>query len=97
MSDGRQLLMDRRGRMIIHARDEAHRFVNTFHRKRRSKGALKNPLEHVDGLGAKKIQTLLRYFGGMQQIRHASQGELTAVPGIGPELAKRIVDSFSWD
>lgn len=97
MSDGRQLLMDRRGRMIIHARDEAHRFVNTFHRKRRSKGALKNPLEHVDGLGAKKIQTLLRYFGGMQQIRHASQGELTAIPGIGPELAKRIVDSFSWD
>ena len=64
------------------------------HRKRRSKGTLKNPLEHVDGLGAKKIQTLLRYFGGMQQIRHASQDELSAIPGIGPELARRIVESF---
>ena len=50
--------------------------------------------EHVDGLGAKKIQTLLRYFGGMQQIRHASQDELSAIPGIGPELARRIVESF---
>ena len=93
-TDGRELLMDRRGRMIIHARDEAHRFVNSYHRKRRSKGTLKNPLEHVDGLGAKKIQTLLRYFGGMQQIRHASQDELSAIPGIGPELARRIVESF---
>ena len=30
-TDGRELLMDRRGRMIIHARDEAHRFVNSYH------------------------------------------------------------------
>ena len=37
---------------------------------------------------------LLRYFGGMQQIRHASQDELSAIPGIGPELARRIVESF---
>ena len=30
--------MDRRGRMIIHARDEAHRFVNTFPQETKIKG-----------------------------------------------------------
>jgi excinuclease ABC subunit C len=47
-------------------------------------------LEEVDGLGAKKLQTLLRHFGGRKGIEHASESELTTVPGIGPALASRI-------
>ena len=42
--------------MIVHARDEAHRFVNSYHRKKRSKGSLRNPLENVEGLGAKNSE-----------------------------------------
>ena len=30
-------------RVLVHARDEAHRFVNTFHRKRRGRKKLKGP------------------------------------------------------
>ena len=29
--------LDRKSRVLVYARDEAHRFVNTYHRKRRSK------------------------------------------------------------
>ena len=83
-------ILDRRSRVLIHARDEAHRFVNGYHRKRRSKGGLKSPLEDIEGVGAKKIQSLLRHFGGMRGIEHASQGELAAAPGIGKSLAGRI-------
>jgi|TARA_B100002019_G_scaffold117076_1_gene100567 excinuclease ABC subunit C len=93
--DGREFVLDRQGRMIVHARDEAHRFVNSYHRKKRSKGSLRNPLENVEGLGAKKIQTLLRHFGGIQGIEHASLEELKAIQGIGKELAKRIQRSFN--
>jgi len=84
------LILDRRGRVLIHARDEAHRFSNSYHRKRRGKGALADPLEEVDGIGAKRIQTLLRHFGGRKGIEHASVKALCDVPGIGKEMAERI-------
>ena len=88
------LVLDRRGRVLVHARDEAHRFVNKFHRKSRSKSRLSDPLESVEGLGAKKLQALLRHFGGRQGISHATVNDLKTVPGIGPSLAKRIYDSL---
>jgi len=84
------LVLERKGRVLIHARDEAHRFVNRFHRNRRGRGALSDPLEEIEGIGAKKIQALLRHFGGRRGIEHASIRELREVPGIGKSMAERI-------
>ena len=89
--DGREpRVLSRHGRVLVHARDEAHRFVNRYHRRRRGKGAIGDPLEDIDGLGAKKIQALLRHFGGRRGIEHASIRELREVPGIGKAMAERI-------
>ena len=84
------LVLDRNGRALVFARDEAHRFVNNFHRKRRSRKDLEDPLEAIEGLGAKRLQALLRHFGGRRGIDHASPEDLAAVEGIGPALAERI-------
>jgi len=89
------IILDRRGRVLVHSRDEAHRFVNTFHRKQRNRDKIKDPLHEVLGLGAKKMQTLLRYFGGRKGIEHASIKDLQTVPGIGNSLAKRIHDAIN--
>jgi excinuclease ABC subunit C len=83
-------VLDRQGRLLVFARDEAHRFVNTYHRKRRAKSTLRDPLEEVEGLGAKKLQALLRHFGGRKGIDHASEVDLRQTPGIGTALARRI-------
>ncbi len=88
------IILDKRGRVLVHARDEAHRFVNKFHRKSRAKSRLSDPLESISGLGAKKLQSLIRHFGGRQGISHASVNDLKTVPGIGPSLAKRIYNSL---
>ncbi|MBL6886376.1 MAG: excinuclease ABC subunit UvrC [Candidatus Poseidonia sp.] len=88
------LVLDRQGRVLVHARDEAHRFVNTFHRRRRSRQRLADPLEAVEGLGAKKLQALLRHFGGRKGIEHATINALMTVPGIGPALAERIYSTL---
>ena len=88
--DCEDLVLDRRGRVLVFARDEAHRFVNNFHRKRRGRKGLADPLEAVEGLGAKRLQALLRHFGGRRGIDHASRDDLAAVDGIGPALAERI-------
>ena len=89
------IILDRRGRVLIHARDEAHRFVNTFHRKRRKTSKMVDPLEKVPGLGAKKFQTLIRHFGGRKEVLHASEKDIKTVPGIGPALAKRIFEAIN--
>ncbi len=93
--DKQPLIIDRRGRILIYARDEAHRFVNTFHRTQRKMKKLSDPLENVLGLGAKKFQTLIRHFGGRREILHASEKDLKTVPGIGPALAKRIFEAIN--
>ena len=90
MLDRDPIILKRSGRLLVHARDEAHRFVNKYHRKRRGKKTLLDPLEEIEGLGAKKIQSLLRHFGGRKGIDYASIEELMKVPGIGKSMANKI-------
>lgn len=71
-------------------RDEAHRFAITGHRHRRDKVRRHSTIELIPGIGAKRRRELLRYFGGIQGLTHASLEELIKVPGISRSLAERI-------
>lgn len=76
--------------LIMHIRDEAHRFAITAHRKKRDKRRSSSVLEAIPGLGEKRRRDLLNHFGGLQQLLGASQQELSGVKGIGSVLAKTI-------
>ena len=75
-------------------RDEAHRFAITGHRQQRKKKTTESPLELVPGVGAKRRQELIRYFGGYQGIEKASVDDLARVPGINQSLAQKIYDTL---
>ncbi|PMR77030.1 excinuclease ABC subunit UvrC [Billgrantia endophytica] len=76
--------------LIQHVRDEAHRFAITGHRTRRDKARRRSALEGIAGIGPKRRRELLRFFGGLQGVKHASREELARVPGISDTLAEMI-------
>ncbi|MCY4273930.1 MAG: excinuclease ABC subunit UvrC [Gammaproteobacteria bacterium] len=78
--------------LIRRIRDEAHRFAITGHRQQRSKARTTSLLEDIPGIGEKKRRDLLRYFGGIREVKRAGVEELSRVPGISPVLARRIYD-----
>lgn len=63
-------------------RDEAHRFVLAFHRKRRSKQTLRSSLDDIPGIGPAKRKALLVHFGSLKKVELASEEELRKVKGI---------------
>ncbi|MEX1197092.1 MAG: excinuclease ABC subunit UvrC [Pseudohongiellaceae bacterium] len=76
--------------LLQQVRDEAHRFAITGHRARRAKTRNRSPLEDIPGLGPKRRQALLRYFGGQVGLRKASETQITRVTGISKKLAADI-------
>ncbi len=76
--------------LVQRVRDEAHRFANEGHRKRRSKVGVASILDSVPGVGPRRRQLLLKRFGSLEALREASIEEISAVPGIPVEVAASI-------
>ncbi len=71
-------------------RDESHRFVITFHRRRRTKQSLRSVLDGIAGIGPKRKRLLLSHFGSIENIRAASNEQIAALPGINMKMAAAI-------
>ncbi|TKB44751.1 excinuclease ABC subunit UvrC [Thalassotalea mangrovi] len=80
--------------LVQHIRDESHRFAIAGHRAKRAKVSKKSSLEDIPGIGPKRRQAMLKYLGGLQEVKKASVEELAKVPGVSTELAKNIFASL---
>ena len=94
-NDSIPLYLDKKSetlKILQRARDEAHRFGITFHRNKRSKGALKSGLDTIPGVGPKTKETLLRKFRSFKRIKEASKEDLMHVLGEnkGTQLYKQL-------
>ena len=58
------------------------RDANTGHRKRRAKVRIASILDGIPGIGKKRRTILLKRFGSLDGIRHATEEEIASVPGI---------------
>ena len=76
--------------LLMHIRDEAHRFAITKHRAKRDKKRGSSVLEVIPGLGPKRRRDLLTHFGGIQGVLKASERDLQLVPGLGSVMARMI-------
>ena len=82
--------------LLQRIRDEAHRFAITFQRQKR-RADIGTVLSEIPGLGPARSKELLRHFGSVARLRAASVDELTAVRGIGPQLAATIAARLGGD
>ncbi len=75
-------------RVLMHIRDEAHRFGITHHRARRSASQIQSELRSIPGVGPATEAKLLRKFKSVKRIKEASEEELAGV--VGSALARKI-------
>lgn len=68
-------------KLLQHIRDEAHRFAITFHRNKRSKGAIGSALFQIEGIGQKTAEKLLKHFKSVKKLRAADPKEIELVVG----------------
>ena len=80
--------------VVQQIRDEAHRFAIVGHRARRAKKLTHSALEDIPGIGTKRRQALLKYFGGIQGLKGATIEAIAQVPGISRQLASTIYYHF---
>ena len=101
MPDGticRDIPKDSRLFLLLRAvRDEAHRFVITFHRTIRAKQMTSSVLDEIDGIGPTRKRALLNHFGSVRAITDAPLDALIRVPGLGKAAAEKIYAHFHSD
>ena len=88
--------MDKRSetlKIIQQARNEAHRFGITHHRKRREKKTVTTELEKISGIGPAAIKDLLHKFKSAKGVKNATDKELEEV--VGRAKAQKILAYFA--
>ena len=76
--------------LLLHIRDEAHRFAITGHRLSRNKRISQSVLDEIPGIGSKIKQKLIMHFGGVEPIKKVSAEDLATVHGVSRITAEKI-------
>ncbi len=82
-------------KLILHLRNEAHRFSLSHHRDRRSKSAFKSTLDEIQGVGSKTQAKLIKHFKSVKRIKEATRKELETA--VGFSMAAKVWNHFSKD
>ena len=77
-------------KLLMNARDEAHRFAVSFHRNRRGKRMVLSDLDNIPGIGPKRRQILIKKYGSVEKIKASPLEELVSISGIGREIGEQI-------
>lgn len=79
-------------KLLQRVRNESHRFAITTHRSKRESRLSRTVLLDIPGVGKHLAALLLSKFGSVADLANRSPEDLTAVKGIGPALATKILE-----
>ncbi|MGE5397184.1 MAG: excinuclease ABC subunit UvrC [Chitinophagales bacterium] len=81
-------------KLVQRIRDESHRFAIGHNRQRIRKRSLTSVLDHIDGIGDKRKNELLKHYGSIEKIKAATIDELCQVPGMNHRAAEAVFAFF---
>lgn len=94
-NDSVPLYLDKKSetlKIIQRLRNEAHRFGITHHRNKRSKSAIQNELDGIEGIGEKTTLKLLQKFKSIKRIKEAKLEEIVKL--IGEDKARKVYQFY---
>ena len=71
-------------------RDEAHRFAITYQKQKRNKKVRQSIFDSVNGMGPKRVQSLLKSFDGIENIANADSNKIAEKANIPLKIAEDI-------
>ncbi|MCR4955769.1 MAG: excinuclease ABC subunit UvrC [Lachnospiraceae bacterium] len=81
-------------KLITRVQDEAHRFAIEYHRSLRGKNQVKSILDDIEGIGPKRRLALMKRYGSLEEIRNATEEELSQVDGFNASVARSVYEFF---
>ncbi len=96
VNDPYPLFLDRNSqalKVLMHIRDEAHRFGITFHRSLRSKSQIQSALREIKGVGEQTERRLLMRYGSVARIAAAPLDDLSSM--VPRPLAESILKALN--
>lgn len=82
--------------LVQRIRDEAHRFAVSYHRKLKRKAQTESLLEEIKGVGKKTAKSLLKKFGGIEEIKKTdldSLAKITKSKAMATKILEKLNDS----
>ena len=78
-------------RLLIHLRDETHRFGLAYNRQLRGKNTLKSVFDDIPGIGPARKKVLLERFSTLEELRATPPERLAALPGMNRRAAEAVL------
>lgn len=78
-------------KLLQRIRDEAHRWANGYHQLLLKRRMAESILDDCPNISKTRKAALLREFGSLARLRHASVEKIARVPGFGKGLAEELV------
>lgn len=76
--------------LLQRIRDEVHRYSVTYHRQLRGKNATLSVLDTIPGIGQTRRRELLKFFGSVDKLKHASVDEIANAPAMNRRVAASV-------
>ena len=76
-------------KLLMHLRDEAHRFGITHHRSKRTRNQITSRLLQIKGIGEATQQKLLQHFKSLKRLQAAPVEEIEEI--VGKKMAQIVV------
>lgn len=96
LNDATSLFLDKNSpslKLLMHLRDEAHRFGITHHRQKRTKAQIDSALREIDGIGEITEKKLLQHYKSVKRIKEAPFADVSAL--IGQKAATALFRHFN--